>query len=220
MNRIRNCFLNYLLPTIIIWGPIFGCQIVEQQVQPDITDMNTHPFISEVDHDFANVFSMFDGKWAGKLYVYVDTRGQRPVPAPKILEPAIWKSAPYKLHRIFVVRYQFLSRSPYFQQVAIWLDVTDEQGKITSAHNVGINKVQQGRLWAVIQQETETLWYEGSRDDNAIIWQRKGPGAKNIEYTREFVKDDVYTCIGWKYQEDDDLSLSPKTFFYGRYTRQ
>lgn len=54
---------------------------------------------------------------------------------------------------------------------------------------------------------------------NTIIWQRTIETPQKVEYFRETVDEKFYEIIGWGYYSEDDLSLSPPFWFYGKYER-
>ncbi|MEM8908639.1 MAG: hypothetical protein AAGD05_12385 [Bacteroidota bacterium] len=116
------------------------------------------------------------------------------------------------------VRQEYSSESPYFQRVVISDYYPDTQKRVESK---GVNKVQNGEMWCVVQKPDELIVHKGSlKDAQTIIWQSQQEAPQKIEYFQERVSEKYYEIIGYGYYDGDDTDLSPRLWFYGKYERQ
>jgi len=191
---------------------------VSCQRQVPINDIENPPTAVAADSVFANVYQSLHGNWVGDFEIFRDDdRGPRD-------EELMYNPTPAALNRpnlnslqVIKVHQRYESTSPYFQKVAI-SDRYMENNAIVESK--GVNKIQDGKMWCVVQKPDETVIHEGSTDGpETIIWQRNEQNPQKIEYFRETVSDDRYTIIGWGYYDGDDTSLMPRFWFYGVYKR-
>ena len=170
----------------------------------------------EVDKPFANVFQALDGTWQGTFYVYSDTLGQQDQKRLYTLSDSLFATLPLKIDLTILVTQHYTSESPYLQTVKITDRYTD--GQVVESE--GINKVENGKLWCVVDKPDEQVVHTGSLpDSHTIIWQREERSPLKIEYFQETVLDSTYTILGWGYYGADNPKLSPKTWFRGVYRR-
>ena len=171
---------------------------------------------------YAHVYQSLDGTWEGKFHVYSDTRGQQKAQAaPQNIDKAYFDSLPLKEEMSIDVQQIYKSISPYLQTVNITDTYTDANGKKKVVKSSGVNKVEKGRLWCIVNKPDETVEHVGRKEGKAtIIWQRDIRQPKKIEFFKETVLADTYTIIGWGYYGNDDPKLSPKTWFFAEYKRQ
>ena len=110
----------------------------------------------------------------------------------------------------------YTCENPYFQRVSI-TDFYPDTGKTEQSKSV--NKIQDGKMWCVVHKPTDTVIHEVSTPNKeTIIWQSNT--TKLIEYFHETITKDYYEIIGYGNYINDDTSLSPKLWFYGKYERQ
>ena len=173
---------------------------------------------------FANVFQSLDGRWEGVFYVYEDTLGQRAEPAlvqTTELNKSLLESLPLKVNHSIEVVHIYESDSPYYQRGKIIDTYTEESGNIVTIESEAVNKVENGRLYCIVEKPDDYVVHHGSLDsENFIIWQRNIESPLKVEYFKEKAEGDTYSIIGWGYYGEDDPSLSPKTWFYGEYQRE
>ena len=184
------------------------------QVKIDnITDI---PKATGADKVFANVYKPLDGTWKGLFLVKQDNnRVEKPDNLNDKEVMLRFIEAAKTINTIEVTQI-YTSDSPYFQHVSI-TDFYPDTGK--TEHSKGVNKIQDGEMWCVVHKPSETFIHKGSAPNNkTIIWQSTKP--QRIEYFYETVTKDYYEIIGYGYYNTDDISLSPKLWFYGRYERQ
>ncbi len=177
------------------------------------------PTFQEADKEYADVYKLLDGTWKGDFIIYEDTN-------PKALSDInlavltmnhIKSPTLKEVNRIKVTQV-YTSESPYFQRVKI-TDFYPDSGKEEIA--TGVNKVENGQMWCIVNKPEETIIHEGStRGDNTIIWQSNQKSPQKIEYFQETVGADYYEIIGYGYYSGDDTTLSPKLWFYSRYEKQ
>ena len=114
----------------------------------------------------------------------------------------------------------YKSTSPYLQEVSITDTYTDENGETKVVKSSGVNKVENGRLWCIVNKPDETIKHVGRTEGtNTIIWQRDIRSPLKIEYFKETVEPNTYSIIGWGYYGDDDPTKSPRTWFKSVYKR-
>ncbi|RMH16092.1 MAG: hypothetical protein D6698_10185, partial [Gammaproteobacteria bacterium] len=115
------------------------------------------------------------------------------------------------------VRQRYHSESPFFQRVEIE-DHYPAKGRTVRSR--GVNKVQEGKLWCVVQKPDETVVHRGALlDGKTIVWSRAEEHPLKVERFRETVDSNRYTIIGWGYHEGDDPTRMPRWWFRGRYRR-
>ncbi len=181
------------------------------------------PKYSEADQPFADVFKILDGTWEGEFKIYEDSKR---LPVEEIdlknLTAASIQKEGIKLSNSILVQQIYISESPYFQKVSITdtypeSEIKSESGK--QEKSVGVNKIQDGKMWCVVKKPSETVIHHGSTDGpGTIIWQSDSKEKK--EYFYETVTKDYYEIIGWGYYgASEDRSLSPKLWFYSKYKK-
>ncbi|MCC1484063.1 hypothetical protein [Winogradskyella immobilis] len=184
--------------------------------QIEIDNITDIPQVTQADKTLANVYKPLDGTWKGVFLVKQD---DSLVKKPKNLQDKAvmlkFINAAKTVNTINVTQV-YTSESPYFQKVSI-TDFYPDTGK--TEQSKGVNKIQDGKMWCVVHKPSDTVIHEGSTPNlETIIWQSNKP--KRIEYFYETVTKDYYEIIGYGYYNDDDTSLSPKLWFYGKYERQ
>jgi len=116
------------------------------------------------------------------------------------------------------VKQVYHSESPYFQRVTI-TDSYPDSGKEEISQ--GINKIEDGKMWCIVNKPNETVVHYGkTRGEKTIIWQQKQLEPQRIEFFQETVNDQFYEIIGYGYYEGDNIDLTPRLWFYGKYERQ
>ncbi len=210
MNRFRRL----LLGLVLITTP--GCR-------PDraVEDLSEPPEVAPEDRAYRDVFRSLDGVWEGVFRVYVDERGQAATPVqPTHVDTSWLLGLPLRLQTIVRVRQVYRSESPYFQRVDITDVYRDPSGREHVVRSRGVNKVQDGRLWCVVEKPDERVVHLGERaGPNTLIWRRELRDPLKIEYFRETVLGDRYAIVGWGYYGDDDPGRSPRIWFLGDYRR-
>jgi len=183
-------------------------------------DLMAAPVLSK-DAPFANVYKILDGSWMGTFFIYEDERGQMKGSVDEErIDRAYLQQLPLREVGRVSVKQSYVSVSPYYQKVEIE-DTYLENGvqKIMKSH--GVNKIQDGVMWCVVQKPEEKVVHRGSTEgDHTIIWGRRVKDPLNIEYFRETVKSDTYEIVGYGYYGQDNPDLTPKTWFHGTYQRQ
>jgi len=184
--------------------------------QVEIDNITDIPVVVDADHPFADVYSPLDGTWKGVFLVKEDSH---PINKPSNLQDTALMSqfitSSKTIHTIHVTQ-TYTSESPYFQRVSI-SDFYPDTGK--TERSTGVNKIQDGKMWCVVHKPNDKVIHSGSTpNDHTIIWQSNKP--KRTEYFYESVGEHYYEIIGYGYYNDDDTSLSPKLWFYGKYERQ
>jgi hypothetical protein len=202
----------------------FGC---DRNNRPDapaagdgqvaVENIDTPPAVSSEDQRYAGVYRPLDGRWRGTFRIYVDTRGQVDGPArPTDLDPSDWREPPYQLNSTLEVEQHYESESPYFQRVEI-VD-TYPDGRVVRSR--GVNKVQDGQMWCVVDKPDDLVIHEGTLEgDHTIIWSRDRESPKAIEWFEETVSDETYTIVGWGYYGSDDPTKAPRMYFHAEYER-
>lgn len=204
---------GFLLNILILATTFFACSR-----QVPINDIQHPPKVSEADQAFADVYQPLDGKWKGKFLIYEDTAREvknenqlYQLDRTSLERPGLRNAGHIEVEQ------HYTSESPFFQHVTI-TDYYPETGK--KVVSKGINKVQNGKMWCVVQKPEETVIHEGSLDgDHTIIWQRSEKSPQKVEYFYETVQAGAYEIIGWGYYDGDDLALMPRFWFYGDYQR-
>lgn len=186
----------------------------------NVTDITEPPVVSPADQQFKGAFAMLNGTWEGVFYIYEDSTGQRPGKSRPEITNLEFADLSLKLVREIDVRQEYVSENPYFQRVTIRDRFVNAKGDTETVVSEGVNKVQDGALWCVVQKPDETIVHHGSMQDaSTLIWQRDERDPLKIEYFHESVEGDYYKIIGWGYYGDDNPKLSPKTWFVGDYSR-
>lgn len=170
---------------------------------------------------FANVFTPLEGKWQGRFHVYEDSLGQRAGKAQPEISPGFdLNQLPLKLILTIDVQQEYTSETPYFQRVKITDTYRDASGGKKTEKSVGVNKIENGKLWCVVKKPDETVIHSGRTEGvNVIIWQRELHNPLKIEYFRETVLENEYHITGWGYYGDDDPNLTPQLWFEALYHR-
>ncbi len=177
------------------------------------------PVFTKADEAYSNVYKILDGTWLGEFTIYEDT-DRRPLGEieMKKLSTAQIQRPSLKISNTIKVKQVYTSESPYYQTVTI-TDTYPDTGKQEVSR--GANKVENGKMWCVVNKPTESIIHEGSTDGpSTIIWQSRQTSPQKIEYFYESVDELFYEIIGYGYYEGDDTNLSPRLWFYGKYARQ
>ncbi|NND07419.1 MAG: hypothetical protein HKN87_13665 [Saprospiraceae bacterium] len=182
-------------------------------------DMSEPSFV-ELDTVYKNVFLPLDGIWQGTFYIYTNPKGQQNDKVKgEDLETYFTSSRDGWLQDSVQVRQVYESTSPYFQKVTI-TDSYTENGNTTHVTAMGVNKVQQGLMWCVVQKPDEKIVHLGKLDDeHTIIWSRNVDDPLRKEYFKETVSSDSYEIWGYGYYGEDKTHLLPKTWFSAKYHR-
>jgi hypothetical protein len=183
-----------------------------------IDDIERAPAVTEADQQYANVYQSLDGHWKGQFFVFeAKERGQRDDAILYNVTREMIQEDRLEIVNNLVVDQFYESESPYFQKVKI-MDFYQDKGE--TEVSLGVNKVQDGKMWCVVRKPNETVIHQGSTEgENTIIWQRSEQNPQRVEYFKETVLANSYEIIGWGYYEGDDLSQMPKTWFYAQYQR-
>lgn len=178
-----------------------------------IDDIDNAPNVTEADQAYADVYKSLDGHWKGQFFVFeAKERGERDDAILYNLTREMIQEDRLEIVNTLVVDQFYESESPYFQRVKI-MDFYQDKGE--TEVSLGVNKVQDGKMWCVVRKPQETVIHEGSTEgENTIIWQRNEQNPQRVEYFKETVLASSYEIIGWGYYEGDDLSQMPKTWFY------
>lgn len=196
-----------------------GILVLSCEKQVKIDDIENPPTISNDDKAFTNVFKKLDGTWKGNFIVIKDGD---PLLATSIdLENLkldyVTKPGLTLMNNIEVTQ-KYTSESPYFQRVQIYDFYPKDKKTVPS---VGVNKIQDGKMWCVVKKPNETIIHEGSvRDENTIIWQSRQENPQRIEYFQETVTDTEYEIIGYGYYQGHRTDLGPQTWYYGKYIKE
>jgi hypothetical protein len=177
------------------------------------------PILQEVDKKFANVFKSLDGTWKGEFTIYEDPN---PVNVSEVnLEKLTIQQVQrpeLKILNTIQVKQVYVSESPYFQRVVI-TDTYPKTGKVDVSK--GINKIEDGKMWCIVNKPDDKVIHNGKTDgDKTIIWYQNQQIPLKKEYFQETVDELFYEIIGYGYYNNDDVNLSPKLWFYGKYERQ
>lgn len=183
-----------------------------------IDDIEQVPQVSEADETYANVYKALDGHWKGQFFVFeAKELGERDDKTLYNLKRELIQKNGLEVVNTLVVDQFYESESPYFQKVKI-VDFYEDRG--VTEESLGVNKVQDGKMWCVVRKPNETVIHEGSTEgEHTIIWKRNEQNPQRVEYFMETVQANTYEIVGWGYYEGDDLSKMPKTWFYAQYQR-
>jgi len=192
------------------------------QCNPKVPALMTasKPVFTEADKPYANVFKILDGTWVGEFIIYED---QKPRPVGEVemkkLSVAQIQRPELKVINMINVKQVYTSETPYYQTVTITDTYPSRYDK--QEVSTGANKVENGKMWCVVNKPTETIIHIGSTEGKeTIIWQSNQSSPQKIEYFYETVDEQFYEIIGYGYYEGDDTSLSPKLWFHGKYAKQ
>jgi len=207
--------LQITIAVLIITIFITGCPATRNM------GMDAAKKITAPDEKYANVFKLLDGEWEGSFYIYIDPKGQLEGDAePKLGSSFDLENTGLKLIEVIKVKQSYHSISPYYQKVKITDLLTTDEGEKEIVESYGVNKIEGGKMWCIVQKPNELVIHEGETDDpNTIIWRRKVKFPLKVEYFRETVSDNRYTILGWGYYGGDNLNLAPRTWFKGDYKR-
>ncbi|MBX2872075.1 MAG: hypothetical protein KTR30_08245 [Saprospiraceae bacterium] len=183
-----------------------------------IDDIERPPVVVEADQAYADVYKPLDGHWKGQFFVFEAKEiGERDDAVLYNLKRELIQQDRLSIVNTLVVDQFYESESPFFQKVKI-MDFYEEKGE--TEVSLGVNKVQDGKMWCVVRKPNETVIHEGSKEgEHTIIWQRNEQSPQRVEYFKETVLPNTYEIIGWGYYEGDDLTKMPKTWFYAQYHR-
>ena len=176
--------------------------------------------VQVVDEPFANVFKALDGDWEGEFIIYT-WQGELPdrLPDPGLLSSTYLKSLPIKEVNRIHVQQSYHSLSPYYQKVEI-IDTYDEGGVPRKVTSYGVNKIEDGKMWCIVQKPDELIIHSGSlQGEHTIVWERALDNPLKIEHFCETVFAQSYEIVGYGYYGDDDPKLGPRTWFHGNYQR-
>jgi len=183
------------------------------------TNSDKHPIFQEADKKFANVFKSLDGTWNGEFIIFEDSNpvNVKEVNLENLTIEQVQRPQLKVLNKI-QVKQVYVSESPYFQRVTI-TDFYPETGKKDVSK--GINKIEDGKMWCIVNKPHEKVVHHGKTEgDKTIIWFQNQKTPQRIEYFQETVDELFYEIIGYGYYDGDDLNLSPRLWFYGKYERQ
>lgn len=188
-----------------------------------IENMDTAPSIEKSDEKFENVFQFLEGQWEGQLKVFEDlSPTKRNKKVLNQLDMSYLRNPSLKLQRIANVQRSYQSESPYFQRIEIQETYYDEEGKeLEQLAYKGVNKVQKGNLWSVLQGRGDTLTLRAGkkRKDDGISWKHSEKSPYRMDYVEEKRQENILELIGFAYQPGDNPKLMPRFWYYGRYER-
>ena len=204
-------FLTYIIVIIVT---TFSCS----QNHNLVDDIENIPELQPEDEKYSGVFKSLDGTWKGEFLIYED-QNQQPKNEVELHNISFkdFERPSLKLVNSIDVQQIYTSETPYFQRVTITDFYPDKNEKVVSR---GVNKIQDGQMWCVVKKPNETIIHKGEYEGNTIIWSRDENSPQRVEYFKETVLENSYEILGWGYYEGDDLSLSPKLWFYAKYQRQ
>jgi len=179
---------------------------------PDLTA----PAFDPEDSIYAGVFLAWDGNWEGKFIIYSDPLGQQSRASERILiDSSFINKLP--VSQVIQVHQRYKSISPYYQEVQI-TDSHIKNNDTIDVESMGVNKVENGKLWCVVQKPEERVVHNGIlKKPNTLIWYRHETSPLRKEYFVEEVHDNSYTIMGYGYYGDDNPTLEPRTWFYAKY---
>ncbi len=214
MKLIRVFFASFIV--------LLGCDstnnIPQEEYRSTIDDLENIPITVSQDTVYKNVYKILDGTWKGDFYIYEDTVLEDVSELPKEITIDQVKTADLKILDVIQVKQIYTSETPYFQRVQI---EDFNPTKETTEKSVGVNKIQDGKMWCVVHKPTSTVIHEGSTiGKSTIIWQSNETNPVKKEYFKETVSEEYYEIIGYGYYGDDDTSLTPRLWFYSKYKRQ
>lgn len=184
-------------------------------------DMEPSASQSTADEAYKDVFKTLDGVWLGDFLIFEDKEGQKKKGKPKhpISMKAMEKRKLKEVNRI-KVEHRYKSESPFYQLSTI-LDTYFKNGEFITHQIQAVNKVQEGKLWCIVDKPNDYVVHEGELDsDGHIIWHRYVESPLKWEYFREKAEGDTYEIVGYGYYGEDDINLEPKTWFYGAYKKK
>ncbi len=194
---------------------ISGCTSTSQI---KISNIDDEPIFHENDEQFADVYKILDGTWKGEFLIYKDTNlvDKKSVDLENLTIKNIESPSLTLINSIDVTQV-YSSETPYFQRVTI-TDVYKIGKEVVST---GVNKIQDGEGWCVVQKPDEMVIHGGvSKGESTIIWSRDEKTPLKVEYFQETVGEKYYEIIGWGYYKGDDTDLTPKLWFYSKYEKQ
>lgn len=186
--------------------------------QIEISDLINKPISHLDDEQYADVYKVLDGTWKGEFLIYKDTNlvDKREIDLNNLTLKSIESSSLSLINSINVTQV-YESETPYFQRVTI-TDVYQSGKEVVST---GVNKIQDGKMWCVVQKPNEMVIHTGATiGENTIIWSRDEKTPLKVEYFQETVSETYYEIIGWGYYKGDDTNLTPKLWFYSKYVKQ
>lgn len=207
------------LPILLLFS-LLQFSFLQCQQKATTVDIETPPVFSEADQQYKDIFKSLDGTWKGQFLIYEDTKRKK---AKQVNLKNISKNNLDNTHLKQVgniaVTQVYTSESPYFQKVTITDFYPDKNQKVVSK---GVNKVENGKMLCIVKKPDEIVIHDGyiDNDNHTIIWHRTETTPQKIEFFRETVLEKTYEIIGWGYYEGDDVKLSPRLWFYGKYVRQ
>lgn len=211
MNSIMSNAFSICIYCLAL-GLLWNCNATSQS----LTDK---PTFKKVDEKFANVYKILDGTWKGEFTVLEDPN-PKPVGEVELKNLTLAQvQAPHlkETNRIQVTQV-YTSETPYFQTVTI-TDTYPETNK--KEVSTGVNKIEDGKMWCIVNKPSETIIHNGKTEgDDTIIWYSNQTAPQKIEYFKETVGEQFYEIIGYGYYEGDNIDLSPRLWFYGKYARQ
>ncbi len=207
------------LEYLIYISLILCCLAVDCETRTTTQDMVEPEFV-EADRQYANVFKSLDGSWKGTFTVYrKQGRQSKKSDIPTPWDQTYLESLDLEIQDQIQVSQHYESMSPYFQKVKI-IDTYQKDNETHVRESAGVNKVENGRLWCVVDKPDERVVHQGTLEDaHTIIWSRDELSPLRVEYFREMVLDENYTIVGYGYYGSDDPSLEPVTWFHGQYQR-
>ena len=199
---------------------IYTIFIFQCAPQVNVDQDLSKPVYTEADLTYKNVYAPLDGIWQGTFHIYTDPEGQRTGQVDhRHIGEYLDAGRPHWQSDSLQVRQTYHSLSPYFQKVTI-TDTYIKDGDTTLVIAEGVNKVEQGKMWYVVQKPDEKIVHLGElQGGHTIIWSRNANNPLRKEYFKETVSADSYDIIGYGYYGEDDPHLLPKTWFFARYNR-
>ncbi len=178
------------------------------------------PVISQDDEALAGAFASLDGTWEGTFIIYhLPDASTVKRPADDAVGLELLRSLPLEEKGRVKVRQNYRSENPFFQTVTIE-DRYNENGVEQLVESHGVNKVEDGHLWCVVEKPDERVIHLGRLDGkHTIIWSRYINNPSRLEYFRETVGPEAYDIVGYGYYEGDDRRDGPSTWFHGLYHR-
>ena len=210
----KNIFTKIIYFSLILF--FWNCN---SSKKTNITNSDKLPTIQEADKKFANVFKGLDGTWKGEFTIFEDPSpiNVKDVNLENLKIEQVQRSDLKMLNKIQVTQV-YTSESPYFQRVVI-TDFYPETGKKDVSN--GINKIEDGQMWCIVNKPHEKVVHHGKTEgEKTIIWFQNQKTPQRIEYFQETVDELFYEIIGYGYYDGDDINLSPRLWFYGKYERQ
>lgn len=209
----RICLRALLILPLLIF---IGCAQRIGSLDQNMTELPP----SAADQPLANVYQALEGSWSGEFIIYEHPLGQEfEVVIPKEPSASFLKSLHLKETNRIKVRQEYISTSPFYQKVKI-VDTYTDGGTIKNVESFGVNKVEGGQLWCIVQKPNEKIVHRGtSPSKDVIIWQGEDSDPFRQEYFYETVHKDTYEIVGYGYYGADDPRKNPKVWFYGKYTR-